>query len=38
MDEQNWFSFEDITDVEGNAAGTRVILKIQYVDLAEAFV
>lgn len=35
MDEQTSFNFEDITDDEGNAAGTRVILKIHYRDLME---
>lgn len=35
MDEQTSFNFEDITDDEGNAAGTRVILKIYYLDLME---
>lgn len=35
MDEQTCFNFEDITDDEGNAAGTRVILKIHYRDLME---
>ncbi|MEO8819330.1 MAG: histidine kinase [Ginsengibacter sp.] len=36
MDEQTSFNFEDITDDEGNGAGTRVILKIHYRDLMEA--
>lgn len=37
MDEQTNFQFEDITDDEGNAAGTRVILEIHYRDMAEVF-
>jgi hypothetical protein len=35
MDQPNSFYFEDITDDEGNVAGTRVILKIHYRDLME---
>ncbi len=35
MDEHTYFSFEDITDDEGNSAGTRVILKMNYRDLIE---
>ncbi len=37
MDVQTFFNIEDITDDEGNAAGTRVILKIHYKDLMESF-
>ena len=37
MDEQTFFNIEDITDDEGNVAGTRVILKMQYKDVIEAF-
>lgn len=37
MDEQTSFNFEDITDDEGNAAGTRVILKIHSRNMSEAF-
>ncbi len=36
-DVQTFFNIEDITDGEGNAAGTRVILKIHYKDMVEAF-
>lgn len=35
MNEHSWLNFEDITDSEGNAAGTRVILKMQFMDLME---
>lgn len=35
MDNQTSFDFEDIRDDEGNAAGTRVILKIHYRDMME---
>ena len=35
LNEQTYFDFEDITDIEGNAAGTRVILKMQYKNLIE---
>lgn len=38
MDEQTFFNIEDITDDEGNVAGTRVILKMHYKDMIEAFV
>ena len=38
MDEQTFFNIEDITDDEGNVAGTRVILKLYYKDMVEAFV
>ena len=38
MDVQTFFNMEDITDDEGNAAGTRVILKMHYRDLTEAIV
>jgi len=37
MDEQTFFNIEDITDDEGNVAGTRVILKMHYKDMIEAF-
>ncbi len=37
MDVQTFFNIEDITDGEGNATGTRVILKMHYKDLTEAF-
>jgi tetratricopeptide (TPR) repeat protein len=33
MDDQASFNFEDITDDEGNAEGTRLILKIHFPDL-----
>ncbi len=36
MDKQTHFSFEDMIDAEGNSAGTRVILKMQYKDLMES--
>jgi hypothetical protein len=36
MNEQTSFNFEDITDDEGNSAGTRVILKMHYRDLMDA--
>jgi LytS/YehU family sensor histidine kinase len=36
FDEQTCFNFEDITDDEGNSAGTRVILKMHYRDLMDA--
>lgn len=36
MDEETYFNFEDITDDDGNSAGTRVILKMQYRDFMEA--
>jgi tetratricopeptide (TPR) repeat protein len=35
MDKQTSFDFEEIKDDEGNAAGTRVILRIHYRDLME---
>jgi tetratricopeptide (TPR) repeat protein len=35
MDQPTSFYFEDITDEEGNGAGTRVILKIHYLNLTE---
>jgi tetratricopeptide (TPR) repeat protein len=35
MNEQTFFNIEDITDNNGNPAGTRVILKMHYRDLAE---
>ena len=35
MDQPTSFYFEDITDEEGNDAGTRVILKIHYLNLTE---
>jgi len=35
MDELTHFNFEDIIDYEGNAAGTRVILKMHYRNLME---
>ena len=38
MDEKTFFNIEDITDDEGNIAGTRVILKLHYKDMVEAFV
>jgi len=34
---KTFFKIEDITDNEGNAAGTRVILKIHYKDMVEAY-
>lgn len=37
-DKQSFFRIEDITDDEGNIAGTRVILKMHYRDLADAIV
>jgi hypothetical protein len=33
--EQTYFTIEDVTDKTGNAAGTKVILKIKHKDLAE---
>jgi hypothetical protein len=36
MDDQTFFNIEDIADDKGNAAGTRVILKMHYRDLTEA--
>ncbi len=36
-DEQAVFNIEDLTDKEGNAAGTKVILKMKYRKLADAF-
>ena len=36
-DEQAVFDIEDLTDKEGNAAGTKVILKMKYRKLADAF-
>ena len=36
-DEQAVFNIEDLTDNEGNAAGTKVILKMKYRKLAEVF-
>jgi LytS/YehU family sensor histidine kinase len=36
IDQPSSFNFEDITDGEGNAAGTRVILKIHFRGLMEA--
>ncbi len=38
MAEQTSFNFEDVTDDEGNNAGTRVVLKIKYTDLIEVSV
>jgi len=38
IDEQTFFDIEDITDDKGNAAGTRVILKMHYRDLEETVV
>jgi len=35
IDAQTFFNIEDITDDKGNAAGTRVILKMHYRDLTE---
>ncbi len=35
MNDHSWLNFEDITDSEGSAAGTRVILKMQFMDLME---
>jgi HSP90 family molecular chaperone len=35
IDAQTSFNIEDITDEKGNAAGTRVILKMNYRDLIE---
>ena len=32
---KHFFNIEDITDDEGNAAGTRVILKMNYKDITE---
>jgi len=34
-DEQTFFNIKDITDNEGNPAGTRVILKMNYKNLTE---
>ena len=34
-DEKAFFNVEDINDEEGNIAGTRVILKMNYKDLME---
>ena len=36
-DDQAVFNIEDLTDKEGNAAGTKVILKMKYRKLADAF-
>ena len=36
-DERAVFNIEDLTDKEGNAAGTKVILKMKYRKLADAF-
>jgi len=36
MKAQTFFNIEDITDEKGTAAGTRVILKMNYRDLTEA--
>ena len=36
-DEQAVFDIEDLTDNEGNAAGTKVILKMKYRKLIDAF-
>ena len=36
IDEQNFFNVEDIKDDDGNDAGTRVILKMNYRNLMEA--
>ncbi len=35
QDKKTFFNIEDVTDKEGNAAGTRVILKMNYRDLTE---
>jgi tetratricopeptide (TPR) repeat protein len=35
LNEQSYFEFEDIVDGEGNLAGTRVILKLQYRELID---
>jgi LytS/YehU family sensor histidine kinase len=37
INEQSFFNIEDITDDEGNVAGTRVILKMHYKNMIEAF-
>jgi hypothetical protein len=34
-DEKTFFNVEDVNDDEGNVAGTRVILKMNYKDLIE---
>jgi tetratricopeptide (TPR) repeat protein len=34
---KTFFEIEDVTDDEGNVAGTRVILKMQYKDMVEAY-
>ena len=36
LNEQAFFNIEDITNEEGNAAGTRVILKMHYRDFVYA--
>ena len=36
-DERAVFDIEDLTDKEGNAAGTKVILKMKYRKLADVF-
>ena len=36
LNEQAFFNIEDITNEEGNAAGTRVILKMHYRNLVDA--
>ncbi|MEO7119637.1 MAG: hypothetical protein ABIY62_00995, partial [Ginsengibacter sp.] len=35
IDQPTSFNFEDITDEDGKDLGTRVILKIRYLDLME---
>jgi hypothetical protein len=35
QDEKTFFTVEDIADDEGKAAGTRIVLKINYKGLAE---
>jgi len=35
QDKKTFFNIEDVTDKEGNAAGTRVILKMNYRNLTE---
>jgi tetratricopeptide (TPR) repeat protein len=37
IETQTFFEIEDITDDEGNATGTRIILKIHYKDMVEGF-
>jgi tetratricopeptide (TPR) repeat protein len=34
---ETFFSFDDLVDTEGNCAGTRVTLKMNYKDFTEAF-